>query len=350
MSEWIDFRTLRRDLNFEKVLTSYGIRLNIRDTPKGRQHSGPCPLESCGETSKANFSANMDEGIWRCFGCGSHGNSLDLVILLEGLDPSKGADVRKGALLAQEKFLGKGVGKPKAVAPQAEKKEAAPAPPRENAKTLINEPLDFTLKSLDPSHGWLKAHGLTPDTVEHFGLGASSRGGLKGRIAIPLHDAATGKLIGYAGRIMDKSRATEKDPLYLFPEPRIRNGIRHVFEPGRVLYNSHAIKAPVNRLLVVSDIEAVWWLWQQGYGHVVSTMKQDCEDAQLQRALSLLKPDGVLAVLAREDEQGSRFARKVMEVGATTCAVRWHATAHEPVSLDAIALQSLLGLAETSVP
>jgi hypothetical protein len=350
MSEWIDFRKLRRDLNFEKILTAYGVRLNIRDIAKDRQHSGPCPLTACKERSKANFSANVDQGIWRCFGCGGHGNTLDFVLLMEGLDPSKGGDVRKGALFAQEKFMGKDAEKPKAFPPQTEKKKVtSTSPPLEYAKTLINEPLDFTLKSLDPSHGWFKVHGFKAETLKHFGLGASSRGALKGKMAIPLVSDATGKLIGYAGRLFDEGAAAGKDPRYLFPEPRIRNGIRHIFEPGRILYNSHAINAPVNRLLVVSDMQAVWWLWQHGYGNVVSTMRLSCEDAQAKRALSLLSQSGTIAVLARESEDGSRFARAVMEKCAITCAVRWYATEAEPSSLDAIALQALLGLAETSV-
>jgi len=349
MSEWIDFKALRRDLNLEKVLAAYGVRLNIRDTPKGRQHSGPCPLNLCKgkPPSKATFSANVDQGIWRCFACGSHGNTLDFILLCEGLNPTIGADVRKGALIAQRKFLG-GKGDEKAAQePQpevrAQPKEAA------YAKTLINEPLDFTLKSLDPSHGWFKERGLLAHTVEHFGLGAASRGALKGRIAIPLYDDVA-KLIGYAGRLMDARHASGKDPLYLFPEPRVRSGIRHVFDAGRFLYHGHAVKAPVNRLLVVPDMEAVWWLWQHGYGNVVSTMGENCEDAQAKRACSFLKPSGILAVLAREDERGSRFAHEIMGMCGTSCAVRWYATAEDVLSLDAVALQSLLGLAETSVP
>ena len=347
MSEWIDFKAVRRDLNLEKVLLAYGVRLNIRDTPKGRQHSGACPLKACKGRSANGFSANLDQGIWRCFGCGNHGNTLDFVLLMEGLDLEKGADVRKGALIAQEKFLSKKAGKPTVPVPKAERKEEVP-PQGTYSKTLVNEPLDFVLKGLDPSHGWFKAHGLLPVTIQHFGLGAASRRKLKDRIAIPLHNAE-GRLIGYAGRSMGTDRAAGKDPRYLFPEPRIRSGIRHVFDTGRLLYNAHAVKPAVHRLLVVSDMETAWWLWQHGYGNVVSTMRETCEDAQAQGAVSLLSPGGVVAVLACESEAGTRFAQEVMGLCGTSCAVRWYATAEETRTLDAVALQSLIGLAETSV-
>src|ERR1700734_1059743 len=242
MSEWIDFKAVRRDLNFEKVLMAYGIRLNIRDTPKGRQHSGPCPLNLCKgrSPSKATFSVNVDQGIWRCFACGSHGNTLDFILLCEGLNPLIGKDVRKGALIAQEKFLGKRGDEKTAIRVEPAPKEDVPESPKGASaytKTLVNEPLDFVLKGLDPSHGWFRAHGLLPETVRHFGLGAASRRKLKDRIAIPLHDDPTGKLLGYAGRLIDDRQATEKYPLYLFPEPRVRSGIRHVFDRGRFLYH-----------------------------------------------------------------------------------------------------------------
>lgn len=353
MSEWIDFKAVRRDLSFETVLVAYGVRLNLRNNTEGRQHSGPCPLKACKDrqSSKASFSANVDHGIWRCFGCGSKGNVLDFILLCEGLNPSKGTDVRKGAIIAKEKFLNEKAGG-KVVPTSEPPKQEAPAKPQgaEYTKTLVNEPLDFVLKSLDSSHGWFKDRGFDPHTVEHFGLGMASRGNLKGRIAVPLHHDATGKLIGYAGRCMDESKAAGKDPQYLFPEPRIRSGIRHVFDPRRFLYHGHAVTAPVNRLLVVADMEAVWWLWQHGYGYGVSTMGASCEDAQAKRACSLVKQGGTLAVIAREDEDGSRFVREIMGMCAVSCAVRWYATAEEPLALDATALQSLLGLAETSVP
>jgi hypothetical protein len=97
-------------------------------------------------------------------------------------------------------------------------------------------------------------------------------------------------------------------------------------------------------------MEMVWWLWQHGYGNVVSTMRGNCEDAQAKRAISFLKPGEVLAVVSSDDDDGTRYAYEVMGICAASFAVRWYATAEKPLTMDAIALQSLLGLAETSVP
>ena len=55
--------------------------------------------------------------------------------------------------------------------------------------------------------------GFTPETIVRFGLGYCSRGMLKSRVAIPLHDAV-GALVGYAGRVADDATITEDNPRY----------------------------------------------------------------------------------------------------------------------------------------
>jgi hypothetical protein len=170
MSEWINFKELRRDLNFADVLKAYGVFLNVRETPEGRQHKGQCPLRGCKDNpaSQKAFSANLDKGVWRCFTCKCQGNILDFIIACEGLNSSNGADVRKAALLAKKKFLDKAEHKdrqPPAAA--SEKPAAAPAA----SPVRVNEPLDFKLRTLDANHQWFKEYGYDTLTVEHFGSG-----------------------------------------------------------------------------------------------------------------------------------------------------------------------------------
>ena len=262
MSEWIDFRKLRRELNFEKVLTGYGVTLNIRETEKGEQHTSPCPLPSCSKKASTRkvFSANITNGIWQCFSCRSKGNMLDFIAVMEGLDTSSGQDMRKAALIATETFLGEDKA--------SKKEEAHPELPIETVEeeyieTRINAPLDFTLKSLDPNHPWFAEQGLSKETVKHFGLGYCSKGWLKGRIAIPLHDAE-GRLIGYAGRLLDEKESTANNPLYLFPSSRVHKGIRYEFAYSEILYTSAIKKEMKLKAFIAPSIEEVWWLWQQG--------------------------------------------------------------------------------------
>jgi DNA primase len=264
--QWIDFKALRRELNFEQVLVTYGAKLNVRDTNKGKQHSGRCPLPGCqkGATRKA-FSANLDQGIWQAFCCKRSGNLLDFIVICEGLNPSNGADIRKAAEIAQKRFLdGKVTGaspEPKAELPLDMIEERA-------TTVLVNAPLDFELKSLDPEHPWFEEHGLSKDTVRHFGLGYCVKGWLKGRIAIPLHDS-DGKLIGYAGRLLDRDEVTEQNPLYLFPAARVHKGIRYEFEASRVIYSGRASGA--GDPIVATSPDDVWRLWQSGFKSATCT-------------------------------------------------------------------------------
>ena len=330
MKNWIDFKALRRDLDFEQVLRHYGVELNIRATDKGRQHSGPCPLKTCksGRTAKKVFSASLDRGIWQCFFCKEHGNVLDLVVLLEGLDRSKGEDVRKAAKIATERFIKQGA-KP-TIQPEEpskiEESKGADIPPP--AKTLVNEPLDFTLQSLDGSHEWFGQNGINEKTVEHFGLGFCNRGWLKGRIAIPLR-RADGKVIGYAGRLHDEKMATPENPLYLFPEPRIHKGIQYEFRRSDFLYNGHSIQEPVPRLLVTTSIDMVWLLWQHEHANTVSLMGEDCHSKQRTAILSMVNTNGVIGVVAEENAQIGEFVHQLV-----LCrTVRWYVKDSAPSSL-----------------
>jgi hypothetical protein len=84
--------------------------------------------------------------------------------------------------------------------------------------------LRFTAATrLEYDHPYLRERGFTDETIKTFGLGYCHRGLMKGRIAIPLHDAK-GALIGYAGRIVDEGAIGKDTPRYLFPGSREWNG------------------------------------------------------------------------------------------------------------------------------
>src|SRR5438067_554298 len=61
-----------------------------------------------------------------------------------------------------------------------------------------NKPLGFQLE-LDSSHSYLVERGLTPETIDEFGLGYCAKGVMAQRIAIPIHNLKD-ELVGYAGR------------------------------------------------------------------------------------------------------------------------------------------------------
>jgi DNA primase len=325
MGQWIDFKRLRSQLEFEKVLKHY----KVSGTRRGEQVTGFCPLpDHRGEQRTASFSANLARGIWQCFGCGAKGNALDFAVRMEGLSPANTANVRGVAVKLNEVFgldclrgaarnTDKGPPAPEAVSdlPAAAAKVSVPV--------KVNEPLDFELKQLDPHHPFFKSRRLSPETVSKFGLGFCSRGLMRGRIAIPLHDSQ-GRLVGYAGRVVDETAISDKVPEYRFPANRERNGIQYEFRKAELLYNAHRIAGSVGHLVVVQGCPAVWWIDQLGFHEVVALMGSTCSPQQATIILSLVHPSGRVSVLPDGDEAGGSCAHSLFERVGRERPIRWH--------------------------
>lgn len=317
MKTWIDFKALRAKLDFEEVLQHYGVEVKC----KGKQHHGFCPLPNHnGKKNSPSFSVNLERGIFQCFGCGAKGNVLEFAALMEKVDPKDGAALRRVAGELQKRFcpeLGDGGATKKTPPDKPEKTE-----PKESLPIIINQPLDFELKGLDAKHPYLTSRGFTPETVKFFGLGFCSRGLLKDRVAILLHDR-DGRLIGYAGRVVDDGTITEDNPRYRFPGKRERDGKRFEFRKTRFLYNGFRFKAPLDDLIVVEGFTAVWWLHQNGLPDVVGTMGSDCSERQADLIISLVKPNGRVWIVPDGDKAGERVAQSLLVQVSPHRFVRW---------------------------
>jgi DNA primase len=316
MTTWIDFKELRARLDFETVLKHYGVEVKR----KGKQHHGYCPLPNHnGKKNSPSFSANLEKGIFQCFGCGAKGNALEFAAMMEKVDPKDGAALREVALALQKRFcpeLGNGL-KPKAAQISQPKSETVKKLP-----TVVNAPLDFELKGLDAKHPYLLNRGFTQETIDHFGLGFCSRGMLKDRVAIPLHDH-DGKLVGYAGRVVDDSTITEDNPRYRFPGERERDGTIFEFRKTLFLYNGFRINAPVDDLIVVEGFTSVWWLFQNDLPNTVSTMGADCSERQAELIVSLVKPGGIVWIMPDADKAGERHAQTLLTLVSQHRLIRW---------------------------
>ncbi len=232
---------------------------------------------------------------------------------------SRGRSERR--LLAAERFSPNGsTSAPSATKTPRPTKETVPA---SEPETVINAPLDFTLKVLDRNHPYLAARGFTPETIDHFGLGFCSKGLMKDRIAIPLFDPVA-RLIGYAGRVVDDSLIGEDNPKYRFPGDRERNGKRYAFEKSRFVYNGHHITTPVSDLVVVEGFASVWWMFQNNQPNVVALMGASCSEHQADEIIRLVKPDGRIWILTDGDEAGERCAAGALPLLAAERLTRWH--------------------------
>jgi DNA primase len=310
-TNWIDIEELKKQLDFSEVLRHYGVELKL----KGDRHHGFCPLPlHKGKKNSASFSANVKRGIWQCFGCGQKGNILEFAVLMAGLDPKNGEAVWRIAFGLQKHFLKR--------SSQAELEEK-PAKESDADNIVINAPLDFELKGLDPSHPYLINRGFTAETIERFGLGYCSRGLLANRIAIPLHDAE-GKLLGYAGRVTDDEAISEENPRYKFPGRRKRKGVIHEFRKSTLVYRHHLRNFNEdNDLIVVEGFASVWWLTQAGLTEVVATMGASCSAEQRDAILSLVWPNRRLFIFTDGDAAGDRCAQEIFAHVGPHRFVRW---------------------------
>lgn len=324
-SQWVDFKELRSRLRFGDVLRSYNLELKV----KGDRATGFCPLPRHprheGKRRSPSFSANLKRGLFNCFSCGGRGNAIDFVCYMSGGDPNNPAQLRDAALQLQERFVwatggkgaertsGKADAPPDATSVDGVKECGAQQKPGEveARPVIVNAPLDFTLKMLDPEHRYLKQRGLTAETISYFGLGYCSRGLMEGRIVIPLHDAA-GQLIGYAGRLVDESQIDDEHPKYRFPGSRERGGVRYEFQKSRILFNGHRIAAPVDDLIVCEGFMSVCWLTQQGYPGVVAVMGSSCTDDQAGLIANLISEAGHLWIFTDGDDAGRRCAESLL--------------------------------------
>lgn len=339
---WVDFKQVREKVDILQVLESYGVELRV----KGHQGQGFCPLPSHeGQRRSPSFSVHLKKGIWQCFGCGAKGNVIDLAARMEGLDPERKEDVRKAALLLQERFLGGGTpsdereckparkrvvktastrrSKADPEPPQPEIESESAAPELEDARPRVaNAPLNFELKRLDPDHPYLRERKLTPETISHFGIGFCKQGMMKDRIAIPLHDAE-GRLIGYAGRIVDDAKIGKDCPKYLLPGERERDGTVFEFHKSLFLFNGHRIAAPVEDLVVVEGFFGVFWLHQSGWKNVVALMGATCSPEQAALIVRMTDFDSRVWIMADGDAAGRRCAQSLFAEVAPDRFVRW---------------------------
>jgi len=238
---------VKQSVTMEAVLTRYGLFAGLAQ--KGKNFAGPCPF--CKGKSARHFQVNPVKNAWYCFGCKAGGNVLDFVAKKDGVS------VRTAALKLDSWFelgLVEEEERPSAPPPAASPKvtevppPVAEEPPPAVEETLPaeNPPLTFTLKTLDPNHVELAALGFTTETLERFGAGYCSKGLMKSRLAIPIHNGR-GELLAYAGLAVEDGET----PRYLFP-PK--------FHPPLEVFNLHRlmdIAEETGPLYLAPEIEGV---------------------------------------------------------------------------------------------
>jgi len=338
MGTWVNYKRLREEIAFARVLDDLGVEVTI----KGDQAMGFCPLpnhQARSEKRSKSFSVNLQRNIFQCFGCQAKGNVLDFWALMNGHDPEDKEQFRTAALSLQSRLLDGG----SAGAKKSDQDETVAQEARQDRSVVVNAPLPFELQGLDPSHAYLRKRGLRPETVEHFGLGYCSRGLMAGRVAIPLHDR-DGQLIGYAGRLVDDRKIDDDNPKYKLPGPRERDGKAYHLHKSEFVFNGHRFNQTVDDLVVVEGFFGAMWLHQLGHFNVVALMGASISETQARLLLDVVAVDGTVWVMPDGDQAGEKCALAVFRSVGADRAVRWARLpdAKQPEDLDGEDLELLL--------
>jgi len=301
-STFVDFRAVKAEVSMQQVLEHYGLVDQLRRN--GDSLTGVCPIH--GGDNKTAFRVSLSKNCWNCFSrCGCGGNVLDFVAKKENISLLKAANLLVEWFNLKIETPESEEPSPRERKPEsrvqnkstASKREPEPAPGV--VETGENKPLEFTLKNLQPDHAYLSQRGLSPTTIQTFGLGFCTKGIQKDRIAIPIHNAA-GQLVAYAGRALSDD-APEK---YQFPKG---------FKKSLELFNFHrAIAESADRpLVIVEGFFDVMNLWQHGLRRVVALMGRYLSPGHEELIRRHTNSHSQVIVMLDEDEAG-RDARELI--------------------------------------
>jgi len=293
-TRWIDFTALKHQVSVKDVLARYGLMTGLHEKKPGRL-VGPCPIH--GGKNGTSFNVDIEKNVFHCFSeCGG-GNVLDLVMKIEKCSIREaGEKLADWFDLKFERSRRPGNLKP----PKAVAQPATPTPsppPRQTDGSAPNPPLERALKDLNPDHPYLVTRGLTIPTIKAFEIGYCTRGLMRGRIAIPIHDQH-GTLVAYAGRAVDNDLAA-KAGKYRLPEG---------FKKSFVLFNLHRAKEHADHgLIVVEGFFDSFRIHQAGYPYVVALTGSSLSDAQEQL---LLTHTDRLTLMLDGDDAGTKCVRE----------------------------------------
>lgn len=316
---FIDFAAIKASVTITQVLERYGVLATLRPLPNRDGFVGRCPIHQ--GTSPDQFKVSVSKNCWNCFGdCKGGGNVLDFVARMESISAHEAAHRLNewfGLTLDQAPPPSRPPRREEAGAtPQALKPESAAivkSPPTTTPEASdgggaseprgSNSPLKFELKELQTDHPYFAERGLYPETVAHFGLGFCTKGTMRGRVVIPIHNEASA-LVGYAGRLPGPPE--EDRPKYKLPKDFLKSA--EVFNLHRALGED-----PSQPIIVTEGYFDVMVLWQHGWRRVVSIMGSHLSGRQQELLLAAAGSSPGLILFFDEDEAGRNGRLKALQ-------------------------------------
>jgi len=287
--QWLD--ELRARITLSSV-----IQRTTKLQRAGREWKACCPFHN---EKTPSFTVSDEKGFYHCFGCGAHGDAIRWMTDQRGLSFM---DAVKE--LAAEAGLD---------VPAPDPRAAQAAEQRAGLHDVMQAAQDWFVDNLRGPGGskardYLATRGFDAHTLERFGFGYApdSRNALKqaipqfeepmlvegglrievegrdpydrfrDRLMLPIQDAR-GRVIGFGGRILDKSKTDA--PKYL------NSPDTPLFDKGRTLFNLHRAAPPARqsgRIVVVEGYMDVIALAAAGIGEAVAPMGTALTERQLE--------------------------------------------------------------------
>jgi DNA primase len=295
---------------------------HVRLTRRGRDLWGCCPFH---KEKTASFHVVPDKGFYHCFGCGQHGNAIDFVMAIDGVDFSQALQ-RLAELCGLPAPRSGGEGKPRVdptiyaanqaaarwFAGRLQARDAQPAAQYLSTRGLDQAIIErFALGYAPGERTALKramlAEGYTQALLLEAGLlvapedGGASYDRFRDRVMFPIQDER-GRVVGFGGRTLGASRAkylnTSETP---------------AFRKGELLYGLPLARAAIRErgtVIVAEGYMDVIALAQAGFAHAVAPLGTAISEAQLTQLWQL--SDEPLVCLDG-DEAGLQAGHRLIE-------------------------------------
>ena len=304
----------------EEVVRDY---VNLR--PRGSNLTGLCPFH---KEKTPSFSVSPSKNIYKCFGCGKAGNSVQFMMEVENLSFPE-------AIRALAKRYNITLEESKSHDYSEENTDLQSLNIiNEWAKEYFKKQLWETSEGQNIAYAYLKERGFLDSTIQKFELGfahdeyshftdeckkenyslefakelglisQSEKDFFRNRVMFPIH-SQSGKTIGFAGRVMGTDVKLAK---------YINSSESRIYNKSKTLYGLHLAKNSIrknNFAILVEGYTDVISLVQSGVENVVASSGTSLTEDQAQ-ILSRLSPN--VTILYDGDQAGIKATLRGIDI------------------------------------
>jgi DNA primase len=266
---------------------------HVRLSRRGRDLWGCCPFH---KEKTASFHVVPDKGFYHCFGCGQHGNAIDFVMAIEGVDFGQALQ-RLAELCGLPAPRSGGESKPRVdqtifavnqaaarwFAGRLQAREGPPAAEYLRTRGLDQATIErfalgyapgerTALKRAMLAEGYTKAQLLEAGLIVAPEDGGPSYDRFRDRVVFPIQDER-GRVVGFGGRTLGAARAKYLNT----PETP-------AFRKGELLYGLPLARSSIRErgtVIVAEGYMDVIALAQAGFAHAVAPLGTAITEAQL---------------------------------------------------------------------